>query len=130
MEIIDKYISREYLALKINYCNRVLAQLAKVKMNEHSVGRKRSERLIVGKQRYSPDSQVGIDLYAKMELREDIERELAVYEAMWNLYFRESIPEIEPMKIVRTLYTGSNTPVIMNKDYHVFRPLQSTTASL
>ncbi|MBQ2156551.1 MAG: hypothetical protein II438_08985, partial [Clostridiales bacterium] len=80
--------------------------------------------------RYSPDSQVGIDLYAKMELREDIERELAVYEAMWNLYFRESIPEFEPMKIVRTLYTGSNTPVIMNKDYHVFRPLQSTTASL
>lgn len=117
MEIIDKYISREYLALKINYCRRLLDQLPKVKIHERIVDGTLRKRLIVGKQRYSPDSQFGIDLYAKMELIEDIERELAVYEAMWNLYFRESIPEIEPMKIVRTLYTGSNTPVIMNKDY-------------
>ena len=130
MELLINHIPQEHLALKINYCRRLLDQLPKVKIHEHMVDRTLRKRLIVGKQRYSPDSQVGIDLYAKMELREDIERELAVYEAMWNLYFRESIPEIEPMKIVRTLYTGSNTPVIMNKDYFVFRPLQSTTASL
>lgn len=117
METIDKYMPREYLALKINYCRWLLNQLPKVKLHERMVDGTLKKRLVAGKHRYSPDSQSGIDLYAKMELRESLERELAVYEAVWNLYFRDSIPEFEPMKPVRTLYTGSDTPVIMNKEY-------------
>lgn len=117
MEIIDKYIPREYLALKINYCRWMLEHLPMVKVRERMLDGTLKKRLIVGNQRYSPDSQAGIDLYTKMELREAVERELAVYEAIWNLYFRDSIPEMEPMKTVRTLYTGSDTPVIMNKEY-------------
>ena len=117
MEIIDKYIPREYLALKINYCRWLLEHLPKVKIRERMLDGTLKKRLIVGNQRYSLDSQSGKDLYSKMELREAVERELALYEAMWNLYFRDSIPEMEPMKTIRTLYTGSDTPVIMNKDY-------------
>lgn len=117
MEIIDKYIPREYLALKINYCRWLLEHLPKVKIRERMLDGTLKKRLIVGNQRYSPDSLSGKDLYSKMELRETVERELALYEAMWNLYFRDSIPEMEPRRTIRTLYTGSDTPVILNKDY-------------
>lgn len=117
MNIIDKYIPREYLALKINYCRRLLEQLPKAKIHERMLDGSPRQRIIVGKHRYSLNSLPGKDLYAKMKLREQVERELAVYEAIWNLYFRDQIPELEPMKTVRTLYTGSNTPVIMNIAY-------------
>lgn len=117
MEIIDKYIPREYLALKINYCRWQLKQLPKASIHERMLDGSLKKRIIVDKQRFSLDSRTGKELLEKMELRETVERELSVYEAMWNLYFRDSIPEFEPMKTVRTLYTGSNSPVIMNKAY-------------
>ena len=38
MEIIDKYIPREYLALKINYCRQRLEELPKSTMMECKIG--------------------------------------------------------------------------------------------
>lgn len=117
MDITNKYIPREYLALKINYCRWVLRHLPKVKIQERMLNGSLKKRIVTGRHRYSMETQIGQDLYAKMSIRDCAERELAVYEATWDLYFKGPVPEFEPVKIARTLYTGSNTPVIMNKAY-------------
>ena len=71
MNIIDKYIPREYLALKINYCRRLLEQLPKAKIHERMLDGSPKQRIIAGKHRYSLNSLPGKDLYAKMKLREE-----------------------------------------------------------
>ena len=117
MEILDKYMPREYLALKINYCRWQLKHLPKVKIQERTLNGSLKKRLVTGRHRYSPESRTGQDLYAKMAIRDCVEKELAVYEAMWDLYFKGPVPEFDLEKTARTLYTGSDTPVVMNKAY-------------
>ncbi|WP_034450451.1 hypothetical protein [Butyrivibrio sp. AE2032] len=117
MKYLNRYIPKEYLALKINYCRKQLEQLPKVKVHERRLNGSLKSRIIVDNHRYCPDTQTGKDFYEKMLLRNELERELDVYEAMWRYKYADPVPELIPENIVRTLYIDANTPVVMNSQY-------------
>ena len=117
MKYPDRYIPKEYLALKINYCRKQLEQLPVVKMQERMLNGTVKNRIIVDSHRYSLNTQIGKELLVKCQIREKLERELNVYEAMWNYKFADPVPSLDPVNIPKMLYTGSTEPVIMNKEY-------------
>ncbi len=117
MEYLDKYIPREYLALKINYCRKQLEQLPKVTLHERKINGSLKTRIIVDDHRYCLDTQTGKDYYEKLLLKNELERELDVYEAVWRYRYSDPVPEFIPEKTFRTLYIDAATPVIMNRQY-------------
>jgi hypothetical protein len=118
MNHTDKSIPREYLALKIKYCRKQLAELPTVKMHKQSKDGAVKIRLIVGSHRYDLSSENGAKFCAIKKEREEIERELQIYESIWEANFKgDVLSECEPHKVQRTLYTDSNNRVIMNKAY-------------
>ena len=117
MEYLDKYIPKELLALKINYCKKRLRELPKVSVCKEKIRGIEVIRLKSGNHRFKKDSAKGQELYASMYEREDLERQLAVYEAIWDYYYRTPPPEYDPPKIVRTLRTSAKEEVVMNKAF-------------
>jgi hypothetical protein len=117
MNYPNLYIPKEYLALKINYCRKQLEQLPKVKMHERNNNGIARNIIVVDNHRYRIDTQIGKDYFAKSQKRDALEKELNVYEAMWNYKFADPIPSLDPVNISRMLYTGSTGPVVMNKEY-------------
>jgi hypothetical protein len=119
MDITDKYIPREYLALKINYCKKQLAELPEVKVYIcHTVNGKESKRYYVGNHRYSANTPAGRKMHAILLLRDEIERNLDIYESLWNSLFKGSpLPECLPCQALRTLAVDYNKRVILNKDF-------------
>ena len=75
------------------------------------------KRIIAADHRYSFNTKTGRDIYEKGLLREKYEKELRIYEALWNCRFSEPVPGFEPVNQARTLYVSNNTPVIMNRSY-------------
>ena len=117
MEYLDKYIPKELLALKINYCKKRLRELPKVNVCKDKVRGIQVVRLRSENHRFKKDSSKGQDLYAAMLEREDVEKQLEVYEAIWDYYYRTPPPEYDPPKIVRTLKTGYKEEVVMDKAF-------------
>ena len=117
MEYTDKYIPKELLALKINYCRKRLSQLPKFNMHTHSVRGIQTVRMISSEHRYNLNSERGQAMYAAAVEREKLERQLEVYEAIWNCYYRMPPPEYDPPKVVKRLRTDYNRQVILNKEY-------------
>lgn len=118
MEIINKYIPREYLALKINYCRQRLSDLPGVKMYKCKEDGVRRDRVIYENHRYSTNSERGRELYRIWELREDLECKLDIYESIWRDHFRGSPPEhITPCKVERYLTVGYQQRVLLNKEF-------------
>ena len=112
MDISNKYIPREYLALKINYCKKQLAELPVVKVYGTN------KRFVVGNHRYMANSEMGLKCNEVLLIREKLERKLKLYEAIWNYWFKEiPPPEFTPGKVIRTLAVDYNKRVIMNKAF-------------
>lgn len=116
MEYLDKYIPKEYLALKINYCKKRLQELPEVRLHECTVNGIRKTRLTVGDHRYNLNSENGQSYHSVMLLRDELEKQLAIYEAIWNRYFRMPPPEYKIPQIKRTINTGNNQ-LILDKNY-------------
>ena len=118
MDISNKYIPREYLALKINYCRKQLAELPEVKVYSHLVNGLESKRYIVGNHRYEFNSAMGKKLSHIFALREETERSLKLFDTLWNNSFNGSPPSsIIPRKVNRTLSVDYNKRVVMDKNY-------------
>ena len=118
MKILNARIPQEYLALKINYCRQQLEKLPKVKLQIHNESGVPSMKLIVGDHRYRPGSAAGKEYYKIWLIRDPLERELQLCEAIWHSYYKGSpFPECEPHKVVRTLFTDTGKQVILNKEY-------------
>ena len=117
MEFSNKYIPKEYLALKINYCRQQLELLPSVRMHEHSIEGNIKKKLTVGNHRYGWDTPDGKHYYEILLKRDELERQLQLYEAIWNYSFKGSVPLLPPSKQNRTLLAGYNNPVVMDKVY-------------
>ena len=117
MEYLDKYIPREYLALKINYCKKQLAELPVVKINECLKNGSLTQKVIVDKHRYNIDSQNGREYLSCGLLRKELKRELALLEAVWNYYYKTPVPTLEYNNAGRMILVSNNNPVVMNKAY-------------
>jgi hypothetical protein len=118
MDISNRYIPREYLALKINYCKKILAELPEVKVYGHKVNGLESKRYIVGNHRYESNSAMGQKLRNILTLREETERTLEVFNVLWNSYFHGQPPlSLMPHKVIRTLAVDYDKHVVMDKAY-------------
>ena len=117
MEYLDKYIPKELLALKINYCKKRLRELPKVSVCKDKVRGIQVIRLRSENHRFKKDSSKGQELYEAMLERENLEQQLKVYEAIWDYYYRTPPPEYDPPKVVRTLRTNNNGNIVMDKAF-------------
>lgn len=116
MEKLDKYVPREYLALKINYCKKQLELLPKIKVYNHTSGSSTCIRYIVGNRRYEANSEKGQQYHSMLIKRTELERRLAVYEAMWNYYFiSPPLEECVPHDANRTLWIAPDKQVVLDK---------------
>ena len=117
MEYLDKYIPKELLALKINYCRKRLSELPKPSMHTHSIRGVQTQIIKLDNHKIHLDTTKGQDIYAAMIEREDLECQLKVYEAIWDRYYRTPVPVFEPPKIVRTIRTNNNAKAVMNRAF-------------
>lgn len=118
MILMNSYIPREYLALKINYCRQQLKQLPVVKVYRFRTGESENKRVVINNHKYDSRFEPGKEYYDIWKQRDQLERELRIYEAIWYAYFEGEPPEdCEPHKANRVIYVDTNKPVIMNKDY-------------
>ncbi|MBR4556310.1 MAG: hypothetical protein IKO15_02410 [Clostridiales bacterium] len=118
MILMNSYIPREYLALKINYCHQQLKQLPVVKVYRFRTGESENKRVVINNHKYDSRFEPGKEYYDIWKQRDQLERELRIYEAIWYAYFEGEPPEdCEPHKANRVIYVDTNKPVIMNKDY-------------
>lgn len=118
MEVINKHIMQEYLALKIDFCRKQLKQLPNVKLQTFNKYKKPIQKIIVGKHRYLLDSEPGEKYLNIMQYKETLERKLEYYEAVWKSKYKDiPYPECESHKVIRTLFVDKSTKVIMNKAY-------------
>lgn len=118
MEYLDKYIPREYLALKINYCKKQLAELPVVKIHNHKVDNGVEKKIIADGHKYDINSAKAQEYIKVLAMRDNIKRGLQLYEALWNCYFKGfPLPECKPHKVQRSLSVDYNKQVIMDKAF-------------
>lgn len=118
MEYLNRHIPQEYLALKINYCRQQLELLPKVTVQTHKVRGVPTQRLVVDGHRFKPDSKSGEQSIRDMERRSYLERELQIYEAIWEAKYKdEPFPECEPHKVNRKMFIDTGKQVTLNKVY-------------
>ena len=118
MITLSKSIPREYLALKINYCRQQLNLLPKIKLQIHNLSGVPTKRLFVDNHRYNPDSVSGAKYMQLLHKRNELERQLELYEAIWTCYFKgDPLPECEPHSVKRTLCIDAINQKTMNKAY-------------
>ena len=116
MENLDKYIPKDYLALKINYIIKQLNELPPVRVHEHKKNGVQVKRILVGSHRYDMNSSNGKKYSNLLNQREDLERQLMVCESIWNNYFKMPPPQYKPHNIIRTINTGGDR-LIMDKAF-------------
>lgn len=118
MELIDKHIPRELLALRINYCRQLLEVLPEIKVYKYVKDDDQVTKLVVGKHRYDPNLDTGKRYYELWKKRDLIQRKLHLYEAIWDANFKgEPLPECVPHRVKRVLCIDATTRVVMNKAY-------------
>ena len=118
MELIDKHIPRELLALRINYCRQLLEVLPEIRVHKYSKDDVQVTKMVFGKHRYDLNVDKGKRYYALWKKRDLIQRKLRLYEAIWDANFKgEPLPECVPHKVKRTLCIDATTRVVMNKAY-------------
>jgi len=118
MNLMNNYIPKEYLALKINYCRKQLKELPVVSLQKYFPSNANKKRVVVNNHKYSSATDIGMKYIEIMNLRTQLERELRVYEAIWDANFiGEPLADCEPIKANRIIYVDTNKPVIMNKEY-------------
>ena len=118
MTILEPYIPKEYLALKINYCKQQLAALPEVTMSERKVKGTTKKVYLVKNHIYLPDSKIGTKLQLVTQQREELLCDLSKYEGLWNSAFRGlPPPDIDPRKIVRSYLNNNDEPIIMDSAF-------------
>lgn len=118
MYITSKYIPREYLALKINYCRKQLAELPEVKVYNHKADGCVEKQIVVGRHKFGINSKRAQTYNKIFLLRDEITRNLQFYETLWDLIFKGSpLPECTPRKLIRTLSVGYNKRIVMDKAF-------------
>ena len=118
MELIDKSIPKEYLALRINYCREQLKQLPDVKLYKHNSTDSDKARLVVGKHKYESSSQLGKRYYKIWQRRDLLQRRLTLYEAIWDANFKgDTLAECVPHKVERKICIDARTSIVMNKEF-------------
>lgn len=118
MEINNRYIPREYLALKINYCKKQLAELPEVRVRTSRPDSKTASTILLGNHRYAFNSTKGQKLYNLLCLRESLECKLLFYNVIWNSYFKDlPLSDCLPQKVQRTLFVDYNKHITMNKAF-------------
>ena len=117
MKVMDNYMPREYLALRINYCRQQLEQLPLVKLGSLATNGTQTTLVKVGSHKYEIRSENGKKYYQIWLLRDELERQLRMYESLWNLKYVGCVPTIEIPKRARTIWVSNNTPVAMNKNF-------------
>ena len=109
MQILDPYIPREYLTLRINYCKELLAELPEVTMAQRNIKGIKRTVFVVNNHIYSPDSKTGQQLSISFQQRENYLSNLSIYEGFWISAFRGSPPtDIKPRDIVRHYLNNNN----------------------
>ncbi len=116
MQILEPYIPKEYLALKINFLKQQLAALPEVRKTQRTIhGEKKDVFKVCSGGVYQVDSKAGDRIQRIRVLKEEIQRELSKLEGIWNCYFKGPPPEdIEPRKITRRLFTSTNETVMLD----------------
>ena len=118
MDFLHTYVPAEYLALKIDFCQKQLAKLPVVKIHHHNIGGVKTTRVEVGKHRYNPDSPQGKAYVKIKEERNQLERTLLFYESLWNCFFVcERPPDCVSHKTNRTICIDANNQLVMDKAY-------------
>ena len=118
MDLIDKHIPRELLALRINFCRQLLKTLPEVKLSVHKVDNTMVKRVTVDNHRYNLDSKSGEHYYNIYKKRDLIQRKLRIYEAIWDANFKgEPLLECEPHRVKRIMYIDVKTKVVMDREY-------------
>lgn len=117
MKYMNCYIPQEYLALKISYCRQQLDKLPEVKVQDRMINGSTVKKVIVNKHRYNLDSPTGSEYAKTVELRDGLERELALLEALWNYNYKTPVPALPCKNANRVILVDSNKPVSMNKEY-------------
>lgn len=118
MEIVNKHIMQEYLALKINYCHKQLEQLPEIKLQTHNKRKGTVDKILIDGHRYNPKSLTGKKYLNLMQYRDTLQRKLEYYESVWNCKFKDiPYPECEPHRVVRTMFAANGTRVVMNKEF-------------
>ena len=117
MEYLDKYIPKELLALKINYCRKRLNELPKISLSNYNINGTQTKIIKADTHRFILNKPKGQELYAAMIEREELESRLKVYEAIWDRYYRTPPPKFDPPRIVRSLRTANNASTVMNKAF-------------
>ena len=116
MQILEPYISREYLTLKINFLKQQLAMLPEVTRTKRTIhGKNRDVFIVSSGGTYLTDSKSGIEIQKRLLLREDIRRELTRLEGIWGCYFKGMPPkDIQPRKITRRLFRSADDAVSLD----------------
>lgn len=118
MEIHEPYIPKEYLALKINYIKKQLAELPEVTVTQRTIRKTLRDVYIVDSKTIIPTSRSGEWATLSMQKRDSLLGELAVLEAQWNRYFRGLPPQdIAPANIHRRLFINNSKSVILDSNY-------------
>lgn len=118
MEILEPYIPKEYLALKINYIKQQLAMLPEFKIKQRKIHGIITDVYVTDSNIFSTVSKAGKRAAKIIQIREDLQLELAQLEATWNVYFRGLPPtDIKPCKIVRRMFRSHDDSVIINGDF-------------
>ena len=117
MKVMDTYVPREYLALKINYCRHQLEQLPPVRRGILTTNGTQNIIVKVGGHKYQLGYEPGNKYYQIWLQRDELERELQFYEAQWKFNYRGTVPVIEFPKMVHNILTAYNTPIAMDKDF-------------
>jgi len=118
MEILEPYIPKEYLALKINYIKQQLAMLPEIKCKTRKIHGKQTEVYVIGTSVYSLANKAGEETKKIYQQREDYLRELSKLEGLWNSEFKGQPPvDIKPQKIIRHLYKNNEEPVNIDSNF-------------
>lgn len=119
MPILEPYIQKEYLALKINFLKQQLAALPEVTKTKRTIhGEKREIFVVNSGGTYLTDSKAGVRIQKCILYREEILRELSRLEGLWNSAFKGPPPaDIEPRKICRRLFRGADDSVIIDEKF-------------
>lgn len=118
MQILEPYIPKEYLALRINYCKQQLEELPEVTMTKRSIKGIMKDVYVYNNHSYVPDSKKGLQFKLSIQQREALTCELLRLEGLWNSSFRGLPPEdIKPRKIERNLLNNVGESVKINGEF-------------
>jgi hypothetical protein len=118
MENLNRYIPREYLALKINYYRYQLNKIPIIKMHNFNSEGTEKKRIVVGKHKYRLNTVAGKKNYDLMIKQDEIRRQLQICETIWNCHFKD-VPfcDCVPHKINRVINVAYDSQIVMDRDF-------------